>query len=74
MWLFDQDNFLTKKHMHHEVFENQPTAEITHNEAWEALNTLVGYAKIYGLEEWNYTDKQLMLALVKYVKNIRNNI
>lgn len=73
MWMFDQD-FLIIKPMHHEILEQNPTEEITHQEAWEALNTLVGYSKIYGLEEWNYTDKQLMIALVKYVKNIRNNI
>lgn len=74
MWLFEKDNFLIKKLMQHEVLENNHTEEITHQEAHDALNTLVGYAKIYWLEEWNYTDRQLMLALVKYVRNIRNNI
>ena len=48
--MFDQD-FLIIKPMHHEILEQNPTEEITHQEAWEALNTLVGYSKIYGLEE-----------------------
>jgi hypothetical protein len=33
--------------MQHEVLENNHTEEITHQEAHDALNTLVGYAKIY---------------------------
>ena len=57
-----------------EELNNLPQEEYiypTNKEAWEAFNTLIGWAMWMWMEEWDYTDKQLCDELKKYISLLK---